>query len=839
MIDRIMEMFISILKKPRLIVISGIIITVVFAMLMPLVEFDNDPINFLAKDNIRRVVFDKYKHVFTGSNVIYVGVESKDAYSYKSVAYVGNLTKKIEALNRTFPVKQVAGLLRIDLKEAGRLIQAINEKELLGRDELKKIFSDKGAMVDEFFWEEQFAEKISGRIAEISFDELMENYRIPVDDIMSVSDVDYIYGEGDRFTVGKLLDEITPESVNGLKQRSGSWDIYDNFLFSDDGTLTSIGIKLHDIDADVRQALTLEIADIVNKNVPEGFNTFMAGESVIADTLNNNMAKDLIFLLPFVVLLMVITLYFIFRNYEGVLYPLLAIFVSVVMSIGTIVVLGFQMNLITNSMPVVLTAVASAYGIHLMTHYFMSRDSDRLKSVIYSLKHSGTAIIIAGLTTVAGFASLATSQVTHVRNFGIITSFGVFYALVIAMVLIPGFLLLSKKEKIKPGFSDSENGGDDFAGRFLKLIEKSVHAKPFLIVLLFITVVSVCVYGITKLEVNMDDISMFRKSAQIRISDSILNEKLSGTQRLSLIVENIKGKPVVTPEVLGKVENFQRDVRAKFPETGKTLSINNFLKKMNQEMYAGDKNRYRLPETAQKISDYLLLYSGDLGDILTSQHDKIKVSVNIKRTRTKKIEEIMKYMEDYFGVDFKKKHHVQTYVTGGAGLIVELNNLMVSGQLKSLVTSFLLVSILIFVIFRSIKFTLIGLIPLVLGVTMNFGAMGFLGIDLNAGTALVAAVAIGIGIDYSVHFISQYQNNRKRSGSVEAALQNTFQSTGRAILANVLTVAAGFMVLMFSEFITIMEFGALTALTVTATGIGAIIMIPVFIKIFDHPAEPQ
>jgi predicted RND superfamily exporter protein len=241
--------------------------------------------------------------------------------------------------------------------------------------------------------------------------------------------------------VEKLIagDDLSPGALSDLERRVRSWPLYDKVLFSSDGTLTAMAVRLNPIDINLRQQVDLEIERIIHSPPHEGLRVYMAGEPVISDRVSSSMGSDLKRLLPFVMLVMLVMLVLLFRHYEGVLLPMVAIIFSVLWTLGTMAVLRIPMSMVSISVPTVLSAVASAYGIHFMTHYYMSRERDRFGSVMDSLKISGLAIIIAGLTTVAGFGSLITSDMTHIKKFGIITAIGVFYSLAISITLIPAF----------------------------------------------------------------------------------------------------------------------------------------------------------------------------------------------------------------------------------------------------------------------------------------------------------------------------------------------------------------------------------------------------------------
>jgi predicted RND superfamily exporter protein len=336
----------------------------------------------------------------------------------------------------------------------------------------------------------------------------------------------------------------------------------------------------------------------------------------------------------------------------------------------------------------------------------------------------------------------------------------------------------------------------------------------------------------------MNTMDFFNKNSDVKIAENRLNEKLAGTQQLAINIETSDGSEVITPAVLQKIQSFQDDIQQKFSHAGKTVSVNDYLKKMNQEINGGSKEFYNLPANQDLSREYLLLYSGDIDNVITKKMDKTRIHLTLKRGKISDHMKIREYALNYFDEAFKKENHLTVNPSGFDDLMIEANMLIVEGQISSLAASIILVAILMWIIFRNFRLTFISLLPLTVGISLNFGLMGLLNIPLNAVTATVASIAIGMGIDYSIHFLSRYLLELKASsGSVDTALVKTYSSTGKAIMSNALSVSAGFMVLMFSKFPIIKQFGGLMAFTVGITGLAAILIIPAAVKIAARIGE--
>ncbi|HOW83082.1 MAG TPA: MMPL family transporter [Spirochaetota bacterium] len=198
----------------------------------------------------------------------------------------------------------------------------------------------------------------------------------------------------------------------------------------------------------------------------------------------------------------------------------------------------------------------------------------------------------------------------------------------------------------------------------------------------------------------------------------------------------------------------------------------------------------------------------------------------MKRTSSQKIREIEDFTEQFFSEEYLKRNNLALVMTGIANLMLVANTLIVDGQLWSIASSLLIVFCLIFLTFRNFLLSCIAMIPIILSIMVNFGFMGFTGITLNGGTAMVSSVAVGTGIDYAIHFITWYRNTLRENNSFSAAITNSILDKGRGIFFNVFSVAAGFLVLAFSRFVPLVQFGCLISLAMLITGLGAVIIIP-------------
>ena len=837
MIEKFLKKSTQIFKKPIIVIIAATIITLFFIVGTFHLKLDNDIIHMVPANNNAKKELNKYEEIFGNSDMIFIGVESKSGiYNKDIINYIKNLTDNIKSINETLPQKNLSKLLGISKDDASMLIEIISETGLIDKTELKSILTDKDRLINEYFADEKFAESIVQKVKKVNIDKILEAYELPLKEVTSIANSDYIYGEKNKFIVKKLLPDgnISEKNIEILKKRINSWKLYKGGLVSYDEKLTAILVQLQKLGYPYRSDLYQEIRNIINKNHIPRVKVYMSGEPVIADSISKYMVNDLKVMMPLVFIILIIALYLSFKNFAGVLYPMLSVILSVIWAIGLMAYLKVPLNMVSTVLPVLLLAVGSAYGIHFMNNYFMSKETNKLKIIEKNSVGVGLAITMASLTTVAGFASLASTSLIPIRNFGIFTAIGIFFALIITLYIIPAFLLIGKREKSKINIDKKVNKA---VAKILSLFYNLIMKRYKSIIIFTFIVAAIFIIGIFKIKVEMNNITFFKKSSPIRITDNILNDKLAGTSVLNIILESKNKQPIVTPKILNKIDDFQNTVQKRFKIIKKSISINDYLKKMNQEIYGGKKEYYRIPDTEAKINDYLMLYSGNLEGVITSKRDKLRITLSIKRTSTAEVEKIKKFTYGYFKDNFKKQFNLNVIITGIANIYIVVNKLITNGQISSLLLSLIVVFLINIFVFRKVLISLFSLIPISISLIINFGLMGFLKIPLNAGTAMVASLAIGIGIDYAIHFIVKYRSEIKETKDIDTAIKNTLMETGQAIFYNLFSVTAGFLVLLFSKFVPLIQFGALVSLNMITTGIGALLIIPAVFKILHQQSQ--
>ncbi|HKL84773.1 MAG TPA: MMPL family transporter [Treponemataceae bacterium] len=560
---------------------------------------------------------------------------------------------------------------------------------------------------------------------------------------------------------------------------------------------------------------------------------YVAGRPIVEGTLAELGPKDMARMGPLVLLVIAIVLLLVLRSFSRVITTLFAVGASVVWSFGLMSLLKIPLYSVSIMIPVMLVAIGVAYAIHLygaIDHHIEGYPLATRRDVAeHAISSVGTPAFYAALTTVAGFIALLTSRVYPVKYFGLFTAFGVAVSWLLTMILVPAVLIvvgMGRWKKKVSGRADELarneiSNGDGTSGatphttvsfgtRFADGIQK--HAKIVYAVSAIILIFSVI--GISRVWINASFLNNFEKNSPIVQTDAFVNKHFGGTSTVNIILETKEDDRFKDPELLSLVDRLQTELM-KADGVGDSFSLATYLKQMHYAMNAEDPAFRAIPDSPELVAQYLLLYemSGDpdnLWKVVDQDFNAVNITVQLKGDDSKTISAVLDVAEK-FRAKCTSLGVTMNFAGSGYKSLV-FSNLILTGQLTSLVLSVAIVFFLVTFLFKSFLLGAIASIPVLFSMAVNFGLMGLLNIPLTVSTALISSIAVGIGVDYAIHFITHYRNFLLKSGDETKAAHYAMSLTGKAVLLNAVIVISGFMVMLFSVFPPNRQVGALVSL---------------------------
>jgi len=428
--------------------------------------------------------------------------------------------------------------------------------------------------------------------------------------------------------------------------------------------------------------------------------------------------------------------------------------------------------------------------------------------------------MLAGFTTMAGFLTLLTAPMDDFGSFGVFAAIGVFMETVLSLTFLPSALLIShSRGKIK---NKSGKISGPLAAKLEKMlikISRTVNNKKALIIAAGLLFMAVFAAGLPRLYVEMNPLTFFKKTSEIRKSDKVINENLGGSVNLNVLIND----DIQSSKVLKEMDKMQ-DFLENDHRITNTISLATMVKKINRTINDDNPKYERIPNTKEKVSQLLLLYSmssspSDFDRFVDTNYENGRIIARMNNLSTREINEVAGRFEGY--IDKEKPQINKIELSGFAIIIKELTDLIVKSQIRGIVSAMGLIMLIAFAAYRSFKLGVYAVIPLAMTVIVSFGLLGFAGIPISTPIALMANIVIGTGIDYSLHFISRLRIEKKKKSKIPA-VERTIKSVGGPILYNALSVGAGFLVLLFSNFIPVRFLGGMIALSMFLCGFSAI-----------------
>ncbi|MFH0841928.1 MAG: efflux RND transporter permease subunit [Bacteroidota bacterium] len=607
-----------------------------------------------------------------------------------------------------------------------------------------------------------------------------------------------------------------------------------DIVVSSDMTSASITANINDAET---ENVTIHKIDSITSAHSGTAKVLQGGLPYIRQRLMKDVRKDAILLVPLALIVMLVVLKFSLGEWKSVMLVFSVVLLSTAVCMGMIPLLGWKMSIITLLVPIILIAVANNYGIYLVARYqelSTTHHTDSKTGIIKELLGSlNMPILFSGLTTIAGILGLLSHSIIPARQVGMLAAAGVAVALVMSLTMIPALIYIRGNAK-KPGAQVKTNtaGFDRFLGRLAAVIVR----YPGRFIAGFILVTLVFASGIFLLKIETNQEKYFPKKNPLRMASDAINSKFGGSQTISVMITgNIKD-----PVIMQGIDRLTSEVK-NIDGVGQVFSISLAVREMSKAIFSPGETGYdQIPGSGEAIAQMFELYN------MSGDPDDFSQMMNLDNTRAHVLIRLSNPENDIIRnvrakIDEITKDIPAEITTGGYAMIMsEFASSVIKGQLSSLLIALLTVFVLLALIFRSFRGGLIGTIPLAVSIVLLFGFMGFTGIALDAATALLSSIMIGVGVDFTIQYIWCFNSYISKGFSYEESLTAAMRTIGRSIIINAFTVMAGFSVLILSGFTSIRFFGYLVIISIGSCLAGALILIPaILVKFRPQFAEME
>ena len=531
-----------------------------------------------------------------------------------------------------------------------------------------------------------------------------------------------------------------------------------------------------------------------SRSVRAPFRLRLTGPAVAEAELGNAVLRDLKRLVPVMVAAVALLLWISLRTAGGVLIPLLEVLATLVCTLGLMGWTGVPVTLVTTILPVLLMAMSITDEIHLLERVRQrsAHGETLVEATAGAYGDLARPLYLSSLTTAAGFLSFGTASILPLRQFGIFACAGLLLAMVFSFALVPALIAV-----LPPGWIVRRNAPEE-RDTALPAWERLVARRSRAAARAGLVLLALAVPGVFLLEVQDSWVDNFDPRSDLVTAERDFNRAFWGSYRFDVVFEGER-LSFQTPRGLALLDDFHRQAKTA-PHVGGILSPLPPLRMIAETLLDHPGPLSTLPpdgalkavgmlEAAQKWLD--------LRQVLTYDHDAARVRLFVRNADFERGRELRGWLQARLP-DLTARYPVRAHLSGDVPVGLEVVGAIVRNQLRSIGGTLAQIAVLLLVVLRSVRLTAAALAPVLAAALIMFAVLGFGGIPLGIATSMFAALTLGAGVDFSLHFVHAYHRERREGVGHDEAILATLRTGGRGLLWNALVLAFGFSVLAVS-----------------------------------------
>ena len=592
------------------------------------------------------------------------------------------------------------------------------------------------------------------------------------------------------------------------------------------------------LNSDKRIGLTediMEVGDTFTEHT--GIKLYYAGMPFIRSVIAGKVKDELIMFLGFSALITAFIMLLFFRSWMAVVFPMIIIAVIVTWVMGTLVLFDYRITLLTGLIPTVIVVIGIPNSIYLINkyHHEFLIHGDKMLAIKTVTQKIGLVTLITNGTTAVGFGVLMFTDITILREFGVIASINIMATFLVSIILMPSvfsYLPAPTARQLKHLSFAPLGGVLDF---FNFVVQKRRYVV-FAVTGVIITFAIIGVYKVHSVSFMVDDIP---EESQVKQDLMYFEHNFSGMMPLEIVVDTHKKRGVTDLRNLKKIDEFENFL-AEQPDISNPVSIVNFVKASRQAFFGGNPSRYALPRNENE-KNFILGYlktesdnSGLLNSFVDTTGQKIRVSLKIKDIGSNKMDSLVNLVIRPKMDSIFSKSKLTASITGTTLLFIKGNSYLIDNLKMSFVLAFFVISVIMGLLFANFRMILLSLIPNVIPLAITAGIMGYFGIALKPSTAIIFSIAFGISVDYAIHFLAKYRQELFANDfKVSVAINNSLHETGTSMIYTSIVLFAGFVIFTASDFGGTVALGFLTSITLFISMFTNLLVLPSLLLTFD------
>lgn len=654
----------------------------------------------------------------------------------------------------------------------------------------------------------------------------------------SLSNFQYTYAEEDDLIVEDLIEDasaLDQETLDKLKSIALDQPLLVNRLLSPSAHVTGINItfELPNLDAaneaiEVVNYLDGALAQ-VQKDHPN-IRAYKTGVVVMNKAFPEASFADMSTLIPAAFGIILLGFLIFTRSIWGTLGSLIVMIMSIMAAMGTAGWMGIVLTPPSASAPTLILTLAVADCVHFLVTFFQGLKSgdDKYTAIKESVRVNFNPIFLTSLTTAIGFLSMNFSDSPPFHDLGTITAIGVVYAFVLSIFFLPA-LMAVLPVKVKAKSANAKSSMDWLANFVIRF------NKPLLVSIGLLIVALVAM--IPKNELNDVFVNYFDETIQFRSDTDHISENLTGMYFVDYSLDSKDPSGINKPDYIAQLEQFEKWLQQQ-PEVKHVNSLSETYRRLNKNMHGDDTSYYRIPEQQELAAQYLLMYEMslpfglDLNNQINVDKSATRLTATLETLSSKQVFNFENRVNDWMS------NNTPALLTEGSSPTIMFSHIAkrnIISMLSGTTLALILISGILMVSLRSVKFGILSLVPNLVPAGMAFGAWALFVGQVGLAVSVVAAMTLGIVVDDTIHFLSKYLRARRERGmNTEDAIRYAFNTVGVALFITTVILTAGFMIIAQSTFLVNANMGLLTAITICIALFVDFLFLPPLLMLVDR-----
>ncbi len=611
----------------------------------------------------------------------------------------------------------------------------------------------------------------------------------------------------------------TQEELDSIRQLIYSLPFYEGLLLNKttNATLMAITLDKDKLNTKSRIALIDEIKTGVDAfSKKHGIEVHYSGLPFIRTITSQKVEKELRIFVLLALLIASVMLYFFFRSFKAMLFPMLIVIITVVWAVGIISILGYKITILTGIIPPLLIIICVENCIFFLNkyHHEYRTHGNKVKALARIVQRIGNANLLTNATTAVGFATFIITGNKILVEFGVVASITIMSTFILTLVLIPIFFsYLAPPEIHHTKHLDNKN-----INNFLAHIEKIVTYKRRLVYTITFIILGIGIYGVTLLKTTGNIVDDIPKRDPLYVDLLFFEDNFKGIMPLEISIDTKKDKGVMRLSLIRKINKLQDTIKT-YPELSKPLSIAEVVKFSKQAFYNGNPAYFQLPDNNEMsfMAEYLPKMNAKKKTILNSFVDTnlriTRISVQMANIGTNDIKRIQNELRPKIDSIFNPKRY-DVKLTGTSVVFLKGTNYLIKNLMQSLILAIILIALLMAILFSSVRMIVLSLIPNLIPQILTAAMMGYLGISIKPSTILIFSIALGISVDNTIHFLSRYRLELKiNNGNIRESVLYALGEAGYSMIYSSIVLFLGFSIFMLSTFGGTQAMGLLISFT--------------------------